>query len=199
MGKDEVKEVRDLIADNEIIDLVEDSQEAPIRRRKVTFNKEYNRCNEMIDEVLVILQNLTGIDIVTTPRSHLEKIIKILLASIIDQFGQMQDAQASMGAMAELIDELIDRGVENEKIRRNEAVLKTQKASLEKEIVHLKSHSDQLNKFMMLGEEKQKEEINKLLDYKVKNIKLENELKDLGKEFTDKVAIYNKTWKYSQV
>ena len=85
------------------------------------------------------------------------------------------------------------------KIRRNEATLKTQKANLEKEIVHLKSHSDQMNKFMMLGEDKQKEEINKLLDYKVKNIKLESELKELEKEFTKKVDIYNKTWKYSQV
>merc|ERR1712033_19520 len=134
-----------------------------------------------------------------TPRSQLEKIIKILLASCIDQFSQMQEAQTSMGAMAELIEELIDRGVENEKIRRNETELKTQKARLEKEIVHLKSHNDHLNKFMMLGDEKQKEEVNKLLDYKVKNIKLENELKDLEKLHTEKVAIYNKTYNFSQM
>ena len=51
----------------------------------------------------------------------------------------------------------------------------------------------------MLGEEKQKEEVNKLLDYKVKNIKLENELKDLEKLHTEKVAIYNKTYNYSQM
>ena len=50
----------------------------------------------------------------------------------------------------------------------------------------------------MLGEDEQKEEINKLLDYKVKNIKLEDELKCLRKEYTNKVAVYDKTWEYSQ-
>merc|ERR1712033_20628 len=122
-----------------------DNQSTPGKKKNVTFTKEYSRCSNMIDDALTILQNISGINLVTTPRAQLERIIKILLASIIDQYGLMQDAQASMGTMSELIEELIDRGVENEKIRRNEATLKTQKANLEKEIGHLKRHSEQMN------------------------------------------------------
>ena len=196
-GKEIVKEVREFIAETEIIDLVDDDQEAPKKRRKVTFSKEYSKCNEIIDEVLRVLQNITGIDIAFTPRPQLEKIIKILLASVIDQFGQLQDAQTSMGAMAELIEELIDRGVENEKIRKNEIELKTQKARLEKEIEHLVSHSENLNSFIMLGS-KQKDELNKLIDYQVENVKLKNELKKVEEMFKEKVAIYKETYDYSQ-
>ena len=118
---------------------------------------------------------------------------------MIDQYGLMQDAQASMGNMSELIEELINRGIENEEIRRNEASLKIEKASLDKEIKHLKKHSEQMNQFMMLEEDKQIEEINKLLDYKVKNIELQRKLEKVEKDFTEKVERYEETWRYSQV
>merc|ERR1712033_96139 len=178
-----VKEIWEHIAESEIIDLVDDDQEAPKKRRKVTFSKEYSKCNEIIDEVLRVLQNITGIDIATTPRSQLERIIKILLATCIDQYSQMQDTQTTMGAMAELIEEFMDRGEENEKIRQNELKLKTHTINLEKKLEHLYSHNENLNKFIMLGP-KQKDELDKL--------------KDVEEKLREKVAVYKETYAYSQ-
>ena len=197
-SKEDVEEVREYMSEIEVVEVEEDNQDTPARRKNVTFTKEYSRCSNMIDDVLDILQNISGINLVTTPRAHLERIIKILLASMIDQYGLMQDAQASMGNMSELIEELINRGIENEEIRRNEASLKIEKASLEKRIEHLKKHSEQMNQFMMLEENMQMEEINKLLDYKVKNMELQRRLEKVEKDFTEKVDKYEETWRYSQ-
>ena len=152
----------------------------------------------MIDDVLDILQNISGINLVTTPRAHLERIIKILLASMIDQYGLMQDAQASMGNMSELIEELINRGIENESVRKNEASLKIEKANLEKQIVHLKNYSEQMNQFMMLEKGIKMEEVNKLLEFKVKNVELQKKLEKVEKSLVEREEKYEETWAYSQ-
>ena len=56
-GREVVKEIREYMAESEIIDLVDDDQEAPKKRKKVTFSKEYGKCNEIIDEVLRFYTN----------------------------------------------------------------------------------------------------------------------------------------------
>merc|ERR1711895_236974 len=177
-SKGEIEEVRGYI---EVIDVEEDNQSTPGKRKNVTFTKEYSRCSNMIDDALTILQNISGINLVTIPRAQLERIIKILLASMIDQYGLMQDAQASMGNMSELIEELINRGIENESVRRNEASLKIENTHLKKKIVHLKNHSEQMNQFLMLEKGLKMEEVDKLLEFKVKNVELQKELEKVEK------------------
>merc|ERR1711895_428861 len=180
-SKEDIEEVREYMSEIEVVEVEEENQNIPGRRKNVTFTKEYSRCSNMIDDVLTILQNISGINLVTTPRAQLERIIKILLASMIDQYGLMQDAQASMGNMSELIEELINRGIENESVRKSEASLKIENANLEKKIVHLKNYSEQMNQLLMLENSLKMEEVDKILEYKVKNVELQKELEKVEK------------------
>ena len=59
-----VREIRKYEAEPVVIDLVNEEQETP-KRRKVTFNIEYGKCTQAIDEVLKSLEIITGIDINT--------------------------------------------------------------------------------------------------------------------------------------
>merc|ERR1711895_163992 len=106
----------------------------------------------------------------------------------------MQDAQASMGNMSELIEELINRGIENESVRKSEANLKLENANLEKKIVHLKNYSEQMNQLMMLENSLKMGEVDKILEFKVKNVELQKELEKVEKSLVKREEKYEETW-----
>merc|ERR1712002_916115 len=110
-----------------------------------------------------------------------------LLASMIDQYGLMQDTQASMGNMSELIEELINRGIENESVRKNEAKLKS-------ENTHLKNYIEQMKQLMMQENSLKMEEVDKILENKVKNVELQKELERVEKSLVKREEKYEETW-----
>merc|ERR1712002_95596 len=110
-----------------------------------------------------------------------------LLASMIDQYGLMQDTQASMGNMSELIEELINRGIENESVRKNEAKLKS-------ENTHLKNCIEQMNQLLMLENSLKMEEVDKILENKVKNVELQKELERVEKSLVKREEKYEEAW-----
>merc|ERR1712002_101172 len=110
-----------------------------------------------------------------------------LLASMIDQYGLMQDTQASMGNMSELIEELINRGIENESVRKNEAKLKS-------ENTHLKNYIEQMNQLMMQENSLKMEEVDKILENKVKVVELQKELERVEKNLVKREEKYEEAW-----
>ena len=114
---------------------------------------------------------IAGIDIDTTPRPQIERIIRILVSVCIDLYGQMQSAQITMGAMAELIEDLMRKGEEIEKIKRNDMKLKTYIAELEKQIEQYQKYNKHLSEFNR-PETKQKKDLESLINQRMENEEL---------------------------
>ena len=95
--------------ESEVIDL-ENEKEDIVKKKRVTFLIEYDKCANAIEDVVKSLEFIAGINIDTTPKPQLERVIKILVAACVDSNNQMQTAQTTMGAMAELIEDLLKRG-----------------------------------------------------------------------------------------
>ena len=87
-----VREIRKYEAEPEVIDLENDKEETA-RKKRVTFHMEYGKCSQVLEEVVKSLELISGIDIDTTPKPQIERIIRILVSVNIDLYGQMQSAQ----------------------------------------------------------------------------------------------------------
>merc|ERR1712121_554372 len=179
-----VREIRKIEAEPEVIDLVNENQEKA-KKKRVTFDIEYGRCTQVLDEVVKSLEMITGINIDNTPRTQIERIIRILVAVCIDLYSQMQSSQVTMGAMADLIEDYMEKGEEAEEIRRNEKKLKSDVTELEEQIKELERFNKHLSSFIKPGS-KQKD-LDNIIKEKVENEKLKEEIETLEDKLRNKV------------
>ena len=183
-----VREIRKYEAEPVVIDLENEGEETT-KKKKVTFNIEYGKCSQVLEEVVKSLEMITGIDIDTTPRPQIERIIRILVSVCIDLYGQMQSAQITMGAMAELIEDLLRKGEEVEKIKRNDMKLKTYIAELKEQIEQHQKYNKHLSEFNR-PETKQKEDLESLINQRMENDELKKEFQSLEEKHRKKVKEY---------
>merc|ERR1712121_339247 len=80
-----VREIRKIEAEPEVIDLENENQEKT-KKKKVTFDIEYGRCTQVLEEVVKSQEMITGINIDNTPKIQIERIIRILVAVCIDLY-----------------------------------------------------------------------------------------------------------------
>ena len=137
------KAVKNKDGEQEVVDL-ENEEEDIVRKKKVTFLIEYKKCTSAIEEVIKALEFIATIDIDTTPRKNLDSVIKILVSICVDLNDQMQTAQITMGAMSELIEDLLNCGEDVEALTASNKKLRTLVGDLKEKVEQWKNYNKHL-------------------------------------------------------
>ena len=101
----------------EIIE-IEREGENKASRKKVTFYIEKANCSNAVERLNRVLENITEINSDTLPRKYLEGIIKYLSTICIDSYEQMQTSQRLIGALSEVLEEMLENEENSHELRR---------------------------------------------------------------------------------
>ena len=144
------------------------------------------------------LEYIATIDIDTTPKKQLESVIKILVSVCVDLNNQMQTAQATMGAMSELIEDLLKCGEDVEALTTSNKKLRTLVGDLKEKVEHWKDFNKHLMSFNR-PEEHQRETLNDLIELKIVKEGLEKQVKDLKAAYKDRAEKYDEAFRWKNM
>ena len=178
----------------EVVDL-ENENEDVVKKKRVTFLIEYEKCSLAIEDVVKALEFIANINIDTTPKGQLERVIKILVSVCVDLNNQMQTAQTTMGAMSELIEDLLKSGENVEALNRSNKKLRVLVADLREQVEQYKKYNKHLVSFNR-PEEHQKEALKNLIEIKMVNEDLEKQVKSLKEAYRERNERYEESYRW---
>ena len=196
----EIKRRRDVMntdGEQEIVDLEREEEEALNKKKKVTFCIEQKKCTSAIEKVIRALEYLASIASNTTPRRNLDSVIKILVSVCIDLNSQMQTAQSTIGAMSELIEDMLKCGEEVKELSAGNRRLGKVIEELRKQIDHWERFNRNLVEFSR-PQGPQRDAVRELMELKVLKEGLEKQISNLKLALKDRSEKYEDAFSWKE-
>merc|ERR1712050_829651 len=159
----------------------------------VTFYIEKANCANAVENVTKALENISKIDSDTLPRRYLEGIIRILVTICMDSNHQMQVAQRTIGAMSEVIEDLLSIEEKSKKTKKENRRLHKVIEELRSNAKHWSNKFDKMLEFTK-PENKHRDAIKELVEIKITVEEVENRITGVRAKLTERNKEYNKLW-----
>ena len=193
---DDIKKEVSIVPDDDIeIVEIEREEDKIERKKKVTFYIEKANCANAIENVTKALENISKIDSDTLPRRYLEGIIRILVTICMDSNYQMQVAQRTIGAMSEVIEDLLSIEEKSKKTKKENRRLHKVIEELKSNAKHWSKKFDKMLEFTK-PENKHRDAIKELIEIKITVEEVENRITGVRAKLADRNEKYNKLWEY---
>ena len=184
--------------EQEIVDLEREDEEAVSDKKKVTFYIEHKKCTSAIEKVIRALEYLVGMASNTTPRRSLDSVIKILVSICIDLNSQMQTAQHTIGAMSEMIEDMLKGGEEVKELSAENRRLKKVIEDLRKQMDHWERLNRNLMEFTR-PEGLQRDAVKELVELKVIKEGLEKQISKMRHALKDRSEQYEVAFAWKEM
>ena len=187
--------VMNIDGEQEIVDLEREEEE--MLNKKVTFCIEHKKCTTAIEEVIRALEYLANIASNTTPRRNLDNVIKILVSVCIDLNSQMQTAQSTIGAMSELIEDMLKCGEEVKELSAGNRRLGKIIEDLKMQVGRWETYNKHLVEFNR-PQGPQRDAVRELMELKVIKEGLEKQISNLKLSLKDRSEKYEAAFEWKE-